>query len=218
MCDGSDMSELILRRSGRQRYGVEELNLFRRDAQALTCYSGAAGRQNFRRKSDEVAGRLEPIPEGVYSLGPLEWAGKPGDYDTSWSSALGPVWVTIEPVRSIGFHLDANAIWSFGSAGCVVFPDEPTLRQFVSWWDDDPPTTLTVDWGLGTIAAEHPATSTRWTKIFLNNGKTAAIDRGESVPSLIVAVRREATGALHVVKNGKELKAKNVTLLVEEAT
>lgn len=217
VCDDGVMSELTLRRSvAGPRFGVEVLTLTN-GKESLTCYSGASGRQNFRRKSDAVAGALEPIPEGVYALGPLEWAGKPGDYDTFWSSALGPLWVTIDPDRAIGFHLDANALWSFGSAGCVVFPDEPTLKRFVAWWDgDNPPRMLVVDWGLGSVEA--PATrGSRWTKMYLNDGRTSAIDRGASVASLTVAVRREKSGAMHYVKNGKELKAKSITLLVEEA-
>lgn len=130
--------------------GVELLNLSN-GHESIVALSGVASKQNFRSSASQVVGALEPIPEGVYDLGPLEWAGRPGDYKTVWSGALGPVWVTIDPARAIGFHLDANAATAPGTAGCVGFPDMATLKRFVSWFTPTPPTRLVVDWGLGTV-------------------------------------------------------------------
>lgn len=137
----------------RQRENGEDLG-------AITVRSGAPGKQTFRKAENSPPGSMEPIPEGKYVLGILEWAGGPGNYNASWGPGLGPVWVSIDPApgletrrASIGFHIDENRAYAPGSAGCVVFPDLPSLQKFVSWFSDAEgrPVSLTVDWGLGTV-------------------------------------------------------------------
>ena len=126
----------------------------------LLVVSGAAGAQTFRIGARSRAKSLEPLPEGRYSLGPVEWAGKAGDYAASWGPGLGAVWVSINyaapghTTRSaLGFHLDENAKTAPGSAGCVVFRSTADLRTFVGWMNQHRPKDLYVNWGLGTCPA-----------------------------------------------------------------
>lgn len=136
--------------------GLERLHLgLHKDGSevaSIGVYSGAPGHQNFRKLADQVEGRLEPIPEGTYSgLGLVEWAGGYGDWDARFPSIESPVWMMIYPERAIGFHLDGNAGWAPGSAGCVVCHTLDDLHTLVSWWSGLPPSELVVDHGLGTI-------------------------------------------------------------------
>lgn len=149
---------LRLTRTGeRDAYGCEWLLLqLRRDdnkiLDSMRVVSGAPSRQVFRAAANAVSGRLEPIPEGNYTdLGPVEWAGKSGDYSASWGSGLGPVWVDLFAPRAIGLHLDANRQSAPGSAGCVCPVTVADLERVVSWWQDGRPERLVVDWGLGTL-------------------------------------------------------------------
>lgn len=150
------MTTLHLHRTHRiASTGLEELRLSHPNGEWTTVYSGVASRQNFRTRASQVARRLEPIPEGVYTLGPIEWAGGQGNYDVVWSSALGPVWCDIDPTRAIGFHLDANSSVAPGSAGCVVFPTLAALQKFVRWFGGrNAPQRLIVNWGMGTVKDE----------------------------------------------------------------
>lgn len=183
---------------------------------SIQVVSGAPGRQNFRTRANAQRGRLEPIPEGEYELGPLEWAGGVGNYDKWWSGALGPVWVTIDPDREIGFHLDGNAAdGAPGTAGCVGFRSMRGLQAFVEWFRDDPPRRLVVDWGLGTIGKQE-AVGGRWSKVFLSQGRTSAYDGGVRVEELELRILREATGALHVWRNGQEIPARSLAAQVLE--
>lgn len=112
--------------------------------------SGAPTRQVFRTEPRQRSGSLEPIPEGHYILGSLDWAGKPGDYATQFPAIKSPIWVVIMRDRAIGFHLDGNRGYAPGSAGCIVFKTLDDLKRFVGWWNEvggfrD----CLVDWGLG---------------------------------------------------------------------
>lgn len=100
----------------------------------LTVTSGAPGRQKFRTVPTEKAMKLEPCPEGEFDLGPLDWAGKPGDYKALFREIKSPIWVTIYRARAIGFHLDGNRNTAPGSAGCFVFKDLADLKAFVNCW------------------------------------------------------------------------------------
>jgi GH24 family phage-related lysozyme (muramidase) len=123
----------------------------------LSVTSGAPGAQAFRTGAASRSGSLEPLPEGRYGLGPVEWANGVGNYSASWGPGLGAVWVAINyqtpgtTARSaLGFHLDSNIKTAPGSAGCVVFPSTDDLRKFVGWMNESKPQHLFVDWGLGT--------------------------------------------------------------------
>lgn len=121
--------------------------------------SGSPGVQHLRTYDDPKSrpGNLEPIPEREYKLGPLEFAGS--DYQTWFSPALGPVWVSIFAPGdtdsryrgAFGIHLDANRRMAPGSAGCVVFPTMESLQDFVNWHKKHDPGLLVVDHGFGTV-------------------------------------------------------------------
>jgi hypothetical protein len=114
--------------------------------------SGAPGHQNFRTVPGEIAGNLEPCPEGEFDLGSLDWAGGKGNYDQRFQEINSPIWVTIYRRRVIGFHLDGNRLTAPGSAGCLVFKTMDDLKKFVNWWNGYGPfSKLYVDWGLGYV-------------------------------------------------------------------
>ena len=118
----------------------------------LIVNSGAPGHQSFRTVPGQVAGNLEPCPEGEFDLGSLDWAaGRKGNYTTMFREIASPIWVVIMRSRAIGFHLDGNRLNSPGSAGCLVFKNMNDLKKFVSWYDFGHFTKLYVDWGLGYV-------------------------------------------------------------------
>lgn len=115
----------------------------------LIVNSGAPYAQIFRDLPNEVAGRLEPIPEGVYHPGPLEFAsGVWGDYSVNFPEVQSPIWQVIHRTRSIGNHLDGNRVWAPGSAACPVFRTMGDVKIFVGWFQGDPyrMTSIWVDW------------------------------------------------------------------------
>jgi len=115
----------------------------------LAVRTGLPGRQNFRTKPKEVKGQYEPVPEAEYNLSQLYWAGGKGNYTTVYPAVKSPIWITIDGVRSIGFHLDAGVI---GTAGCVRFKTMADLKTFVNWWNGYGAfQKLYVDWGLGYV-------------------------------------------------------------------
>lgn len=149
---------------------------------ALPARTGLPGNQNFRTKAQERRGQYEPVPEAVYPLGPLYFAGGKGNYSTMYPAVQSPIWVDIYPERAIGFHLDAGIP---GTAGCVGFLNMQDLKTFVSWFDlYGRFTTLYVDWGLGSVklpknkSTEKPAQTINVKNgsseraVLLSNGKT----------------------------------------------
>lgn len=115
----------------------------------LIVNSGAPYAQIFRDLPNEVAGRLEPIPEGTYTPGPLEFAsGVWGDYSALFPDVQSPIWQVIHRDRAIGFHLDGNRSWAPGSAACPVFRTMYDLKQYVEWFQKDPHrmSSVWVDW------------------------------------------------------------------------
>lgn len=117
--------------------------------------SGARGAQNFRRPSDprSVPGNLEPLPQGRYSLGDIQFAGGKDNYEGTHGAGLGPVWIPLsaefsDDRGSFGIHLDANSGSSPGSAGCVVLRDVADLKRLVAALRKFDPKTLIVDWNL----------------------------------------------------------------------
>jgi hypothetical protein len=125
---------------------------------SLLVVSGAASAQQFRTGAASRAKSLEPLPEGRYKLGPVEWANGAGNYEASWGPGLGAVWVAITydapgttSRSALGFHLDENAKTAPGSAGCVVFRSLADLKTFVGWLGQHKGVReLFCDWGLGT--------------------------------------------------------------------
>lgn len=105
----------------------------------LIVNSGQPWAQEFRDLPHEVAGQYEPIPEGKYTPGPLEFAsGRWGDYSSEFKEIQSPIWCVIHRTRAIGFHLDGNRTNSPGSAACPVFRSNQDMRTFVDWWEEDP--------------------------------------------------------------------------------
>jgi len=118
---------------------------------SLSVRSGfGANAKNFRTRANERRGQLEPVPEGVYTLGVLEWKGGPGNYAAKYPLIDSPIWVTIigHP-RYIGLHLDSGAE---GTAGCVGFKTMADLKTFVNWVNGYGYfSRMYVDWGLGSV-------------------------------------------------------------------
>lgn len=115
----------------------------------LIVNSGQPYAQIFRDLPHEVSGQLEPIPEGRYTPGPLEFAsGRWGDYSKDFPEVESPIWMVIHRLRAIGFHLDGNRLWAPGSAACPVFRDRQDMKTFVAWHQEDPwcMTSVWVDW------------------------------------------------------------------------
>jgi lysozyme len=131
---------------------------------SLPIISGQPWAQEFRTADVSHSGSMEPLPEGYWTVGDLEFAsGVKGNYGGEWSSALGPVYVELNCTSptgrgDIGIHLDANAEESPGTAGCVGIPkagadDLDNLRKFVGWFANsaEAPERLVVNWGLKTV-------------------------------------------------------------------
>lgn len=100
----------------------------------ITVNSGAPGRQFLTTVATEKIGKSHPIPEGEYDLGPLDWAGKPGDYKPLFKDVQSPMWVSVYHRRKIGFHNDGNRRFFPGSAGCPVFKTREDMIKFCVWW------------------------------------------------------------------------------------
>jgi hypothetical protein len=120
----------------------------------IVAYSGQPGdvQRNLVHPTKDSSGSMRPIPEGVYSIGKIETA------PTSWGDGLGKYWIAIEVLPAFrannrgdfGFHIDANAVYKPGSAGCIVTPVEDNFMRLLGWLRaDSPPVHLVVDYDLG---------------------------------------------------------------------
>jgi lysozyme len=131
---------------------------------SLPIISGQSWAQNFRTADVSHSGSMEPLPEGYWTVGDLEFAsGVKGNYSGSWSDGLGPVYVELNCTSptgrgDIGIHLDANAEVAPGTAGCVGIPKAgadglDNLKKFVGWFANpaEAPERLVVNWGLETV-------------------------------------------------------------------
>lgn len=118
--------------------------------------SGARGAQVLRRPEDprSFPKNLEPLPQGRYAIGDIDWASKVKDnYNGTHGHGLGPVWVPLtaqfpDDRSSFGMHLDANIGTSPGSAGCVVVGSVDSLKRLVAALRKYDPKVLSVEWGL----------------------------------------------------------------------
>ena len=142
---------VTLTRTGTRANGLEKLRL-QFGGDSFTVFSGQPHAQYFRRPQDprSVAGNMEPIPQGKYTIGKADWVNGEGNMSGSWGPGLGPVWIPISATfsddrGSFGFHLDAGPI---GSAGCVVFPNSADLKRFCDVLAPLSGVTLDVDWGI----------------------------------------------------------------------
>lgn len=119
--------------------------------------SGQPYNQELLTDADRRSGSYGPIPELVYNVGQLEFAGGKFDWADSWGPGLGDFWAAIQPVggtgdtAALGFHWDENKATAPGSAGCVVFPTKKEVERFVAAMRKYDPAQLVVDWGLGTV-------------------------------------------------------------------
>ena len=123
----------------------------------LLVVSGGPRNQFFRRGKDSKAKSMEPLPEGVYSVGQIEFKNGKDNYAGTWGEGLGPVWIGIEYIRpgktersALGIHLDENVSYAPGTAACIGIRSIDDLKKLVRWLRMDDPQTLLVDWGLGT--------------------------------------------------------------------
>lgn len=175
-----------------------------KEIDAVTAVSGIAGRQNFRALAGERRGVLEPCPEGrYYNIGPLEWAGNPGDYQTVHSAALGPVVIEIYGERAIMLHVDGNVP---GSAGCLCPCTMAEMRTVVAWWVIRKPDFLECDWGLGTIPRPSRSGEEQLhrVKLYSKPGKTVAYRDGKSQDA-VTALLEFNSGKLALTINGAKL-------------
>lgn len=185
---------------------------------SLVVCSGQPGRQTYRTALAGLSGSMEPIPEGRYRLGPVEWRGRPGDYSASWGAGLGPVWISLIPLQSsergdFGLHWDANSGSSPGSAGCVVMGNVDDLRTLVAWQSGpDAATELHVDWGLGAFAPEgRPAPELERWKLYANPEVARAFHGGTEVPhGHLEAWINEGRAAVKL--NGTPLRIRSLTV------
>lgn len=120
---------------------------------AVPVRSGLPGFQNFRVAGLSQADSHEPIPEGYYNLGPVEWANGRDNYNASWKTGIGATWTDCLPLMltgrsSIGIHRDANVP---GTEGCVGLLDIAVEQKYVAWRNKYDLKRLTVNYGLGTV-------------------------------------------------------------------
>jgi len=163
-----------------------------------TVNSGQPGAQSLRTYEDpkSIPNNMEPIPEGVYPLRPtLVWAGKPGDYDTWFSSALGPVMADIyaKGDTTPGYrglfriHLDGNRSSAPGSAGCPVLRNMADLKSFVALYNTHRPEKLVVDYGLGTAPSAPTGPKPEKSESMTNNPVARVVADGETLgPALLI--------------------------------
>jgi hypothetical protein len=122
----------------------------------LLVVSGAPGRQSFRKGAASVAGSLEPLPEGLWAVDDIAWAGGPNNYNASWGEGLGPASILLQylkpgltPRSAIAIHYDANHGYSPGTAGCIGMRSIADLKALIGWLRADDPRQLFVNHGLG---------------------------------------------------------------------
>lgn len=121
--------------------------------------SGQAYDQELLAYNDPLSqsGDYRPIPEDVYNIGSLAFAGGKFDWADSWGPGLGDFWAPIDRAKGVtkrgafGFHWDENRAVAPGSAGCVVFATKADVERFVKAMRKHDPAQLVVDWGLGTV-------------------------------------------------------------------
>lgn len=219
-------SDKSARSSGLQ---VLHLDLYEGDKriERLEAVSGAPSYQVFRTGQASRSGSMEPIPEGRYVVFGTEWAGRPGDWMTSFSQALGP-WINVvendanfwTERSELRFHMDWNREHSPGTAGCIAFEDRPTAQRWLDWRARQKGAIkLIVDYGLGTVSP--PTTTpkpvpTLTVKAYLTDGRTSAMVDGQKVPESDLRLRRNADGSCNYWRNGVERKIVSAEIVIRE--
>lgn len=122
---------------------------------SLPIRSGLSGAQAFRVASESKSGSHEPLPEGYYKLGPVEWVGgKVNDYSGSWGPGMGSTWSDLIPLMqtersALGVHLDTRTP---GSEACTAIQGVENEKKYVQWRKQYPDIEkLTANYGLGTV-------------------------------------------------------------------
>ncbi|MBD2020942.1 hypothetical protein H6F43_12210 [Leptolyngbya sp. FACHB-36] len=115
----------------------------------MTVLSGAPG-TDIIYPTQDYAGSLRPLPEGVYDLGPVE---------RGWfAPAIGNILVTltVQPAYRVNnrdhflIHEDANRSIAPGTAGCISPYSATDMERVVSWLNaQSRPRYLVADYGLG---------------------------------------------------------------------
>lgn len=193
---------MLLTRTGRQAAnGCEQLKLeLYRDGRPavhkdgspvdpIYVVSGWRGCQNFRTRADQVVGRCEPIPEGVYRLSEVYWAGRAGDWETIFPDIRSACCIEIDPARKLLAHLDAQ---DDGTAGCVGTRTNEDLGRIVWWREHEGADTLIADHGLGTVErprAPGVARALHRLQSWVHPRAARARIDGREAPDLVVQLR-----------------------------
>lgn len=124
----------------------------------LEVCSGQARKQIFRPGKQSPTGSMEPLPEGKWRIGDIEWAaGKDNFSGAIWNNGLGPAKIRLDyespgttPRSAIEIHIDWNRPTAPGTAGCIGLQNISDFRTLVGWLRETDPRDLFVDWSLGT--------------------------------------------------------------------
>lgn len=136
------------------------LSYYRNDllAGSIDVVSGQGQRQTFRKGFESKTKSMEPLPEGKWGIGCIEWAnGKDNYCGAVFNEGLGPAKIRLEykgPGRTertaIEIHIDWNCPSKKGTAGCIGIRNIADFKILVNWLRETEPKWLYVDWYLGT--------------------------------------------------------------------
>jgi lysozyme len=126
---------------------------------SIMTVSGQPKHQFFRKGKDSISKSFEPLPEGKWSIGKIEWAGGKDVYNGKvWQSGIGPAKIRLEYLpaggtdrQNIEIHIDWNKTTLPGTAGCIGVSSVSDYKKLVVWLRDTDPKDLYVDWGLGSV-------------------------------------------------------------------
>jgi lysozyme len=131
---------------------------------SLNVCSGTPSRQIFKTATASVPKSFEPLPEGLWRIENIIWAGGPAhkdDYSGKFvfsNPGVGPVSTPLTYQKpnstrrsAIEIHIDWNRRKnSPGTVGCVGIYTIGDYQRFVRWLRETDPRDFFVDWGLGT--------------------------------------------------------------------
>lgn len=176
---------------------IFDLSLFRaagKKVQAWRVNSGQAYNQKLQTDAQRQSGDMSPVPEHVYTVGPLEFAGGSFDWVGTWGEGIGDLWCSVNPIGGtgdtalVGFHYDDNRPTHPGSAACIVFRTRKDAETWVEAMRKYDPDRLYVVYGLGTVQlpkpdqpAPTPAPAPKFTlEVVAHSGKLRARWGGEA--------------------------------------
>ncbi|HMS39208.1 MAG TPA: L,D-transpeptidase family protein [Pyrinomonadaceae bacterium] len=130
-----------------------------RSVGSILVVSGTRKNQFFRTGEDSRYKSYEPLPEGLWFIYDINFAGKRNVYErVSFGDGFGPVIIPLRYVspgntsrKSILIHLDSNASKKPGTAGCIGVESVSDLQKLIGWLRKTDPRDLYVDYGLGSI-------------------------------------------------------------------